>query len=258
MSGLSGTALSVSLGGRPIIMGVDCAVRDGEVLAVLGPNGAGKTTLIKALAGLLPIESGTIEVATRPLAAFAPRERARTIAYLAQNGTIAWPLSVAAVVGLGRLPHGAVPDRLTGADKDAVARAIAAADLGGFETRAATALSGGERARVLLARAFAVEAPILLCDEPVAALDPRHQLAVMAGLKQEAARGRAVAVVMHDLALAARFADRVIILSGGRKIAEGPPRQALSAERIAAAFGIEALTEERPDGLLVLPWRLKG
>src|SRR5262245_62047102 len=257
MTALEAASVSVSLGGRRVVDAIDCRVRDGEVLAVLGPNGAGKTTLVKALAGLLPIEGGAVRCGERQLEELGPRERARSIAYLAQNGIIAWPLSVAAVVGLGRLPHGAIPDRLKGADKDAVARAIAAADLGGFETRSATTLPGGERARVLLARAFAVEAPILLCDEPVAALDPRHQLAVMAGLKQEAARGRAVAVVMHDLALAARFADRVIILSQGRKIAEGPPRQALSADGIKAAFGIEALTEERSDGLLVLPWRLK-
>jgi iron complex transport system ATP-binding protein len=257
MTSLDATTVSVSLGGHRILSEVDCRVRDGEVLAILGPNGAGKTTLVKALAGLLPIDGGAVRLGERPLTELGPRERAKSIAYLAQNGTIAWPLSVKAVVGLGRLPHGAIPDRLSGADNDAVERAITAADLTGFEARAATTLSGGERARVLLARAFAVEAPILLCDEPVAALDPRHQLAVMGGLKQEAARGRAVAVVMHDLALAARFADRVIILSGGRKIAEGPPRAALSADGIAAAFGIEALTEERADGLLVLPWRLK-
>ncbi len=253
---LAAKGLGVAVSGRVILAEIDCTVAPGRLLAILGPNGAGKTTLVKALAGLLPAHAGTVDIGGRGIGAISPRERARTIAYLPQNGAVAWPLPVRAVVALGRLPHGGTPDALSPRDAAAVDLAMSAVDLSALADRAVTTLSGGERARVLLARALAVEAPVLLCDEPVASLDPRHQLAVLQGLKAQAAGGRAIAIVMHDLALAARFADDVVILGDGRVTAAGTPREALTAQGIAAAFGVEALSEERDGGLLVLPWRL--
>lgn len=253
---LEADGIGVTRGGRRVLEAVTCRLAPGELLAVLGPNGAGKTTLLRALAGLQAVDAGAVRFGGRPLGSLGAHERARGIAYLPQGGTVSWPLPVQAVVALGRIPHGAEPDDLRERDARAVAQAMRATDVEQFAGRSAMALSGGERARVLLARALAVEAPVLLCDEPVAALDPRHQLAVMNVLRAEARHGRAVVVVMHDLALAARFADRVLILGGGRALATGTPAAVLTAPALAAAFGIEVLTEQRPDGLMVLPWRL--
>jgi iron complex transport system ATP-binding protein len=181
-----------------------------------------------------------------------PSERARAIAYLPQAGAIAWPLPVAGIVALGRLPHGEKPDALPPQGRNAVGAALAAVGLQGFEERPATALSGGERARVLLARALATQAPVLLADEPVAALDPRHQLGVLAGLKTLAGSGATVVAIMHDLTLAARFADAIVLLNRGAVEAFGPPEAVLTEARLAAAFGIAARVFREAGHLLVV------
>ena len=172
-------ALTVRLGGREALREVDLALEPGRFTVVVGPNGAGKTTLLRCLAGLIQPDRGTVTLNGDNLRQMTGSSRAKAIAYLAQNGTVAWPIPVASVVALGRLPHGEKPDALTPAGREAVAAAIASVGLRGFESRAATELSGGERARVLLARALATRAPVLLVDEPVAALDPRHELVVL-------------------------------------------------------------------------------
>jgi iron complex transport system ATP-binding protein len=182
-------------------------------------------------------------------------ERARTVAYLPQSGSIAWPIPVRSVVALGRMPHGERSTHLTERGEAAVAAAIAAAGLHGFEARPATELSGGERARVLLARALATQAPILLADEPVAALDPRHQLLVLDVLRDQARGGASVIAVMHDLPLAARFADRVLLMHEGRIEADGAPRDVLTPAQLANSFGIEASVTERDGALLITPSR---
>jgi iron complex transport system ATP-binding protein len=181
-----------------------------------------------------------------------PSERARAIAYLPQAGAIAWPLPVAGIVALGRLPHGEKPDALPPQGRNAVGAALAAVGLQGFEERPATALSGGERARVLLARALATQAPVLLADEPVAALDPRHQLGVLAGLKTLAGSGATVVAIMHDLTLAARFADAIVLLNRGGVEAFGPPEAVLTEARLATAFGIAARVFREAGHLLVV------
>ena len=177
--------------------------------------------------------------------------RARRIAYLPQIGGMSWPLAVRDVVALGRLPHGEAPDRLSPDGALAVAAAIAAVGLAGFEARPVTELSGGERARALLARALATEAPVLLVDEPVAALDPRHQLLVLDVLRRRARAGAVVIAVMHDLALASRFADRIVLLDRGRAVAAGAPEAVLTAGRLEAVFGIEAVVSLGADGLAI-------
>jgi iron complex transport system ATP-binding protein len=248
---LRASGIEVRLGRRTVLAGLDVVIEPGGLTIVVGPNGAGKTTLLRALAGLLPLTRGDIALGARPLQSLSPAERARTIAYLPQGGGIAWPIPVWSVVALGRMPHGERSADLPERGEAAVAAAIAAAGLQGFEARSATELSGGERARVLLARALATEAPILLADEPVAALDPRHQLLVLDILRDKARSGATVVAVMHDLPLAARFADRTLLMRHGRIEADGAPRDVLTAAQLAANFGIEA-TVTNQDGTVLI------
>ena len=218
---LAAQQLHVSIGGRPILHGVDCTLAPGVLTGVIGPNGAGKTTLLKALMCLLGADRGRVLIDGRPAAQMTAGERARLLSYLPQGQDVHWPLSVERLVALGRLPHLAPFSRLDEADREAVHRAMAAADVLHLTGRVATELSGGERARVLLARALSVEAPVLIIDEPLAALDPGHQLQTMALLRRLAGEGRLVMVVMHDLGMASRFCDRLLLLSEGRLAADG-------------------------------------
>ena len=234
--------VSIELAGETIVECANVDIKRGELALLLGPNGAGKTTLLRGLTGLLRARRGRIELDGRPLATFSARERARRIAYLPQGHSFHWPMSVAAVVALGRHPHADTFSALTAADRAAIAAALTATGIESWASRGVTSLSGGERARVALARALATQAPTLLADEPTLSLDPRHQLIVMELLAQAAHRGGAVLAVVHDLALAARFADRVLMMRDGRLVADGVPRNVLTPERIAAVFAVEAAT----------------
>ncbi|MEN3162072.1 ABC transporter ATP-binding protein [Tistrella mobilis] len=223
----------------------------GQLVGLIGPNGAGKTTLLRLLAGLLTPQHGSVLLGGQPLHQLSAAARARRISYLAQGADVHWPLPTEAVVALGRLPHG---DGRRPSDRRAIARAMAATGTQGFTGRRVDRLSGGERLKVLLARALAVEAPILLADEPVAALDPAHQLDVMDLLKALAGDGRLVVAVLHDLGLAARFCDRLVLLAEGRLIADGSPEAVLTPDRLAQAYGIRALHGQADGHLLVVPW----
>ncbi|RAH99889.1 ABC transporter [Acuticoccus sediminis] len=242
--------VDVVRGGRAVLSGVNLTLRPGEFVGLIGPNGAGKSSLVEVLAGLARPARGVVAIDGRPLCALRPRMLARTVAYLAQGATIDWPIRVAEVVALGRLPHG----ERAGAVSAAVDRAMAAADVLALAGRRADALSGGERMRVLLARALAVEAPFLFADEPLTALDPFHQLHAMELLRRTARGGAAVTVVLHDLALATRFCDRVVLLSDGGVAADGPPETVLTDARIAAAYGVSVVRGAVGDERYILPW----
>ena len=240
---LTAQNLNVKLGGRAVLNDISLSLSSGHLVALVGPNGTGKTTLLRALAGLLPSD-GAIFIGGEALSSLALRDRARRFAYLPQGHVFHWPMSVAAIVMLGRAPHADTFSSTTPDDRAAVARALAMTETEAFADRAVTTLSGGERARVALARALATQAPVLLADEPTAALDPRHQLTVMELLRQAARGGGAVLAIMHDLTLAARFADRVAVMDRGAIVADGDPSAAMSHDRLAAVFGIESATVE--------------
>lgn len=242
MSGLlRATGLAVSLGDRPVLSGVDVAAGAGELVGLLGPNGAGKTTLLRSLAGLLALRAGSVTLDGAPLGSFSPSALARRLAYLASGHDCQWPLAVEALVALGRLPHRTPWSRLSDGDLEAIEVAMRFAGVLDLAGRPVTQLSGGERARVLLARALAGDPGLLLADEPVAGLDPGHQLDVMALLARRAAAGGTVIVALHDLALAARFCTRLILMAGGRVLADGRPEAVLMPGNLRAAYGIEAV-----------------
>ena len=241
--------LSVTLGGRQVVAGISTELAGGLV-GLVGPNGAGKSSLVRAIAGLVPSQ-GTILIDGKP--ALALRERARRIAYLPQGQAVFWPVTVERLVALGRLPHLAPFARPADANHNAIERALTRTDLLDLRDRSIDQLSGGERARVLLARALAVEAPLLLADEPLAALDPAHQIEVMQLLRAEAARGATVIAVLHDLTLAARWCDRLLLMDKGQLVADGAPRQVLTAERIDAVYGVSAFIGEAEGEPLIVP-----
>jgi iron complex transport system ATP-binding protein len=246
--------VGVALSGRSVLDGISLSLPPGRLVALVGPNGAGKTTLLRALAGLVS-STGSIEVGGERLSALALRERARRFGYLPQGHVVHWPLPARDVVALGRYPHGATdPGRLSPEDERAVTRAMQATNVNAFAERPVTELSGGERSRVALARVLAVEAPVVLADEPTASLDPRYQIDVMLTLRNAADRGVLVLVVTHDLGLAARFADLVLVLSGGRLVAQGTPQEALSEQLMADVFRVSAYRADYRNEAVILPW----
>jgi iron complex transport system ATP-binding protein len=251
---LTARGLNATLAGRLVLKDVSLALSSGHLVALVGPNGAGKTTLLRALAGLVPSD-GAIEVGGAALSSLSLRERARRFAYLPQGHVVHWPLAARDIVALGRYPHGATdPARLTPKDTEAVLRAMQATDVMEFSERRVTELSGGERSRVALARVLAVEAPVILADEPTASLDPRHQFDVMKSLRASADKGVLVIVVTHDLGLAARFADTVLVLSDGRLVSRGAPAEALSEKVMGDVFRISAYRAEYQREAVIVPW----
>lgn len=231
---MSLAAQNLCLAGR--LDGVSLNLIPGEVTAICGPNGAGKSTLLSCLAGLLPPQRGALALDGAPLNTLTPRERARALGYLPQQGEVAWDLSVETLAGLGRLPWNAGAQ----ADRAAVDAVLTTLDLNQFRDRAMSQLSGGEQARALLARVLAGEPRWLLADEPLANLDLAHQLALLRQFRTLAEQGAGVVLVLHDLAQAMNHADRVVVLDGGVVAADGPPERALSEAMIEQVWKVQA------------------
>lgn len=229
--------VSVRMGGRDVVRHVTAHLQGGALIGLLGPNGAGKSTLVRALIGLVPSQ-GRVTLDGDAVATMKRAAVARRIAYLPQGQALHWPLTVERLVALGRLPHLGPMSRPGESDLAAVARAMIDAEVASLADRTATELSGGERARVLLARALAVEASVLVADEPLASLDPEHQLQGMEVLKRQAAAGSLVLAVLHDLSLAACFCDRVLVMDKGQLVADGPPGEVLTPQLLASVYKV--------------------
>lgn len=245
---LRAQGLQVCRGPCPVLEGVDLMLQPGEVLGVLGPNGAGKSTLLAALSGELAPAAGQVLLDERALAAWPGRERAQRLAVLPQSSSLGFAFRVEEVVAMGRLPHASGRQR----DAQIVSAALDAADARHLAGRSYLALSGGERQRVHLARVLAQLWPgeagqVLLLDEPTAMLDPQHQQGILQAVRQLAARGVAALVILHDLNLAARYCDRLLLLEHGRVQALGSPQAVLQPALLRRVFGIEVLVQRHPE-----------
>ncbi|GHA52680.1 hemin import ATP-binding protein HmuV [Streptomyces tauricus] len=248
-------ALRVRLGAREVLSGVAVEARAGEVLALVGPNGAGKSTLLGALAADLPASEGVVRVHGRPVSDWSAHELALRRAVLPQSASLSFPFPVEEVVRMGRAPWAGRPEE--DQDDAAVASAMAATEVTGFAGRPFSALSGGERARVALARVLAQRARLLLLDEPTAALDLRHQELVLRICRERAREGDAVVVVLHDLGLAAAYAHRVVILCAGRAVADGAPSEVFTDRLLSDVYKqpVEVFPHPRTGGVMVAPVR---
>lgn len=247
MKALGANGLSLSLGGALVLDAVSATFQPGQITAVLGPNGAGKSSLMACLAGLRRPDSGTVTLGGMARETIDRRALARQIGYLPQNRDVHWDVDVATLVALGRFPHQGRWGE-NAADRAATARAMAMTNSAHLAARAVGTLSGGEQARVLLARVLAGEPAWLLIDEPFASLDPAHQLAGLDCLCQVARAGAGVVVILHDLNQALRMADEVLLMAGGRVVAQGTPGKVLTPALIAQVYGVSVHIGTAPDG----------
>lgn len=255
MTELIARNVTVCAGGSTLVDGASLSFGPGELVAVLGPNGAGKTSLLLAMLGQTKPVRGSVTLGGEDCLKMAPGERARRISYLPQRRPLAWPNKVRDVVALGRFAHGAAIGRLGSVDTRAVDAALGDCDLHNLADRNTDSLSGGELARVHFARAMAARAPLLVADEPVAALDPRHQFRIAELIRRFVTGGGGALVVLHEVALAARFADRLVWMTGGRIVAEGTPRETLTARIMADVYGVRASINAHGSGVDV---RIEG
>jgi iron complex transport system ATP-binding protein len=254
MPGLRIDRLSVRYQTRVAVAQVSMTLARGELVALVGPNGAGKSSLLKAVAGVVA-HQGQVHWDGRLLPTLSARQRALTMAYLPQSPAAHWPLRVRDLVALGRLPHRQIGAALTHEDRQSIAWAMDRTQITNLAGRNMDGLSGGERSRVLLARALAVKAPALLTDEPVASLDPYHQLKIMSVLAEYAQSGGLVIAVLHDLALAARFATRMIMISEGCLCGDGRPEEVLSDAALQQHYRVRSYAARHEGEPIILPWR---
>ncbi len=236
---LSANLVSLIRSSRHLVASVTMQLQAGELVGLVGPNGAGKSSLLSLLAGLVACDQGQVYLGQTPIQNCSAEHRARKLAWVEQSAPIHWPLQVERIVTLGRLPHLSAWQSIGKSDQVAIESALSATDCLHLRKQRANTLSGGERTRMLLARALATEPDILLADEPVAALDLGHQLQTMQLLRNFAQSARACLVVLHDLSMAARYCDRVYLMNEGSIQADGSAETVLSKENIARVYGVE-------------------
>jgi iron complex transport system ATP-binding protein len=234
--------ISIQFGDRVILNNINFNMMQGEFIGLIGPNGCGKTSLLRTLAGLLPANANKVAILGQCLSDWQRQHLAQKLAYLPQGNESYWSVTVETLVMLGRLPHQNAWTGASAHDREVVQQALVACDVSQFATRTVDTLSGGERARVFLARALAVEPALLLADEPIAGLDPGHQLEVMEKFRSLSASGMGIITVIHDLTLAMRYCDKLVMLGDGKIISQGKPEQVLSAKNVAQCFHITAHT----------------
>jgi iron complex transport system ATP-binding protein len=246
---LRADTISLSLSGRHILTGVSAQCAPGTVTVILGPNGAGKSSLLACLAGGRSPDTGSISLNGQPFTVLTAKDRARRIGLLPQSGEVHWDIEARALVALGRFAHQG-RGGLSVADNAAIDAAMHATDTAQFASRNVKQLSGGERARVLLARVLAGEPEWLLTDEPLANLDPGHQIDMLAVLSAQAKRGVGVIAVLHDLTQAARIADHIVLMQAGGVFTSGAPADVLTRETLGEVYGVECVVEAGVDGVV--------
>ena len=249
---LEARSVSLNMGSIQCLDQVDLQLRAGELIGLIGPNGAGKSSLLKTMSGLQKTTHGTVLLKGQNISSCSSSMRGKTIGYLEQNGDIHWPLQVKTLVEFGRFPRMSSWSNPGEQDQHRVREALNRTDTWHLRERVATTLSGGEKCRVLLARVFAGEPEIVLADEPVAALDPAHQLMVMSSFRQFVDAGGAAIIALHDLSIAARYCSRLALLKGGRLIARDSPDKVLTEARLASVYGIKATLGRDENGYLTI------
>lgn len=248
MIALEARSLTVRRGGRAILDDVSFAARAGDFVAVVGANGAGKSTLLSTLAGLLKPDAGSVMLNGTPIVSLSGRELARRRAYLPQNPRCEWPISVERLVALGLTPALPAFGGLPGGEQEKVSRALALCDLLDRREQPATTLSGGELARAMLARTFVGDPDVLIVDEPITGLDPRHLIDAMQRLLAVARAGKVVVASLHDLTVAGRYATHILALRDGKVVRAGRAMDILTSQTIRAVFEVEARVVETPNG----------
>ena len=253
---LKADGICVAFGKRQILHDVDATCNAGRVVAIIGPNGAGKSTLLRALAGLIDVSTGIVKLNGTDLREIETGDVARALAYLPQERRVHWPLAARAVVALGRLPHQGVMAHESRADSAEIATAMRVMDISNMAQRPVSKLSGGELARVLVARALAQDPEVLLADEPTAGLDPAHQLSLFKQFRLMAQSGRCVIIALHDLSMAARFCDEILLLKGGRCLVQGNTAVVLTRDNLAQAYGIDVRLSQVDGEPVILPFEV--
>ena len=255
MALITARQLRVALDGTTILHDLDFTVEAGTWVGLIGPNGSGKTTLLRTMSGLLPYE-GSLTLVERPIDSWKAQELARQMAFVRQTTPLSFDFSVAELVLLGRSPHKGWLERYTGEDRQHVEQALMRVDMDGFARRSVLSLSGGERQRVFLAQALVQESDLLLLDEPTTHLDVHHQFEFLNLVRGLVEAGRTVVAVFHDIELAARYADHLLVLNQGRLAAAGPPHAVLTEALLASVFRMQARLDTMNDGTLQIYYEM--